>query len=163
MLAYVYAEDKNGLIGKGDRLPWSLPADVKFFKKVTMQGDVVMGRATYESIPNRPLKGRRNIVLTHNPDYEAPGAIVVNSKKEVLELYEKYAEDFYIIGGVSLFKIFEDDVDYLYRTVIHDEFDGNVYFPDDFDYNEFELEKSWDGNVDEKNKHPHTFEIWKRK
>lgn len=163
MLAYVYAEDENGLIGKGDGLPWSLPADVKFFKEVTMQGDVVMGRATYESIPNRPLKGRRNIVLTHNQDYEAPGAIVVNSKEEILELYEKYAEDFYIIGGVSLFKMFEDDVDYLYRTVIHDEFDGNVYFPDDFDYNEFELEKSFDGNVDEKNKHPHTFEIWKRK
>ncbi len=80
MLAYVYAEDENGLIGKGDRLPWSLPADVKFFKEVTMQGDVVMGRATYESIPNRPLKGRRNIVLTHNQDYEAPGAIVFNSK-----------------------------------------------------------------------------------
>ena len=76
MLAYVWAEDENQLIGKDDKLPWRLPADVKFFKDVTMRGDVVMGRSTYETIPNRPLKDRRNIVLTHQEDYDARGAIV---------------------------------------------------------------------------------------
>lgn len=89
MLAYVWAEDENKLIGRDKALPWRLPADIKFFKDVTMQGDIVTGRKTYETIPNRPLPGRRNIVLTLQADYEAPGAIVVHSKEEILALEEK--------------------------------------------------------------------------
>ena len=162
MLAYVWAEDENQLIGKDDQLPWRLPADVKFFKDVTMRGDVVMGRSTYETIPNRPLKGRRNIVLTHQEDYDARGAIVVHSKDEVLKLHEDSSEDFYIIGGAMLFELFKDEVDELYRTVIHDTFDGDTYFPGDFDYSKFERVKYWSGVVDDKNKYPHTFEVWKR-
>lgn len=163
MLAYVWAEDKNHLIGNREQLPWRLPADVKFFKEVTMRGDIVMGSKTYESIPKRPLKGRRNIVLTRNKEYEAPGAIVVHSKQEILDLYAHYGEDFYIIGGVSLFEMFEDEVDALYRTVIHDTFIGDVYFPGNFDYKDFKIVKAWDGILDDKNIHEHTYEIWKRK
>ena len=163
MLAYVWAEDENRLIGKEDKLPWRLPADVAFFKKVTMRGDLVTGRKTYETIPNRPLPGRRNIVLTRQKNYEAPGAIVVNSKEEVLELERTGDEDLYIIGGADLFKMFEADVDELYRTVIHHSFEGDTYFDENFDYNQFELVKTEEGIVDEKNRYPHTFEIWKRK
>lgn len=163
MLAYVWAEDENRLIGKEDKLPWRLPADVAFFKKVTMRGDLVTGRKTYETIPNRPLPGRRNIVLTRQKNYEAPGAIVVNSKEEVLELERTGDEDLYIIGGADLFKMFEADVDELYRTVIHHSFEGDTYFDENFDYNQFELVKTEEGIVDEKNRYPHTFELWKRK
>lgn len=163
MLAFVWAEDENKLIGKGDELPWRLPADVAFFKKVTMRGDMVMGRKTYETIPNRPLPGRRNIVLTTQKDYEAPGAIIVNSKEEILELEEKNGEALYIIGGESLFRMFEKDVDELYRTVIHDTFEGDTYFPKDFDYEPFERVKFEEGPVDEKNIYEHTYELWRRK
>ncbi|WP_017549478.1 dihydrofolate reductase [Salinicoccus carnicancri] len=163
MLAYVWAEDENGLIGKGVGLPWRLPADVAFFKRITMRGDMVTGRKTYETIPNRPLPGRRNIILTAQRDYDAPGAIVVHTKEEVLELEEKNDEDLYIIGGAALFKIFEDEVDELYRTVIHDSFEGDTYFPGSFNYGAFELVEIEKGIVDEKNKYEHTFELWRRR
>ena len=163
MLAYVWAEDENKLIGRDKALPWRLPADIKFFKDVTMQGDIVTGRKTYETIPNRPLPGRRNIVLTLQADYEAPGAIVVHSKEEILALEEKNDEDLYIIGGGTLFRLFEDEVDVLYRTVIHDTFEGDTYFPSDFDYTPFERVEAWPGPVDERNKYPHTYEVWRRR
>jgi Dihydrofolate reductase len=163
MLAFVWAEDENRLIGKGDTLPWRLPADVAFFKKITMRGDMVTGRKTYESIPNRPLPGRRNIVLTTQRDYEAPGAIVVHSKEEILELERTGDKDLYIIGGAVLFKMFENEVDELYRTVIHSAFEGDTYFDEDFDYKKFELVKTEKGIVDEKNLYEHTFELWRRK
>lgn len=163
MLAFVWAEDENRLIGDGDALPWRLPADVKFFKDVTMRGDIVSGRKTYETIPRRPLPGRRNIVLTSDRNYEAPGAIIVHSKEEILNIAENEMKDLYIIGGSSLFNMFEDEVDYLYRTVIHDTFEGDVYFPESFDYSPFKRIEHWEGPVDEKNKYPHTYEVWKRK
>lgn len=163
MLAFVWAEDENRLIGKGDGLPWRLPADVAFFKKITMRGDMVTGRKTYETIPNRPLPGRKNIVLTRQKDYEAPGAIVVNSKEEVLELEKTNDEDLYIIGGAVLFKMFEQEVDELYRTVIHETFEGDIYFDEDFNYENFELIKAEKGIVDDKNIYEHTFELWRRK
>ncbi|WP_271397683.1 dihydrofolate reductase [Salinicoccus roseus] len=163
MLAYVWAEDENKLIGRDKALPWRLPADIKFFKDVTMQGDIVTGRKTYETIPNRPLPGRRNIVLTLQADYEAPGAIVVHSKEEILALEKENDEDLYIIGGGTLFRMFEDEVDVLYRTVIHDTFEGDTYFPQDFDYTPFERVEAWPGPVDERNKYPHTYEVWRRR
>lgn len=164
MLAYVYAEDENHLIGKEDGLPWRLPADVKFFKDVTMRGDILSGRTTYETIPNRPLPGRLNIILTSNEDYpEEEGTLVVNSKEEFMDYYRSQDEDIYIIGGGKIFELFEDEVDELYRTIVHDTFEGDVYFPEDFDYSPFELVESIEGPVDEKNPHPHTYEIWKRK
>ena len=83
-ITFIWAEDKNGLIGEAGSLPWSLPADMKFFKETTMNDVVVMGRKTYESIPKRPLKNRINIVLTKQLDYKADGAIVCHSKEDVL-------------------------------------------------------------------------------
>lgn len=163
MIAYVWAEDENKLIGKGSSLPWRLPADVVFFKKITMQGDIVTGRKTYETIPNRPLPGRRNIVLTRQKDYQSPGAVIVHSKEEVLELEQNGKEDLYVIGGADLFKMFENEVDELYRTVIHDSFEGDTYFDENFDYDKFERVKSKDGIVDEKNIYSHTYELWRRK
>lgn len=163
MLAFVWAEDQNRLIGSGDKLPWRLPNDVKFFKDITMRGDILTGRKTYETIPNRPLKDRRNIVLTSDKNYVAEGAIIVHSKEEILEIDKQEARDLYIIGGAKLFELFEDEVDELFRTVIHDTFEGDVYFPESFDYSKFELIWKEEGIVDERNKHAHTFEQWRRK
>ncbi|MFB9860124.1 dihydrofolate reductase [Salinicoccus siamensis] len=163
MIAYVWAEDEDKVIGRDGKLPWHLPADMAFFKKVTLQGDIVMGRRTYETIPKRPLPGRRNIVLTSNQDYEAPGALVVHSKEDALALGKEYGDDLYIIGGASLFKMFEEDVDILYRTRIHAHFKGDTHFPQDFGYGKFECIRSEAGPVDDKNKYAHTYEVWRRK
>lgn len=162
MITFVWAEDENGLIGRDGQLPWHLPADMQFFKRVTLTGDVVMGRKTLESIPNPPLKNRENVVLTSNKDFKLPGVKVCHSKKEILEETKHSEKPLHIIGGVSLFELFKDDVDMLYRTVIHDTFEGDTYMPP-IDYAQFELVEEVKGHIDEKNIYPHTFQIFKRK
>ncbi|SFC64095.1 dihydrofolate reductase [Alkalibacterium subtropicum] len=162
MITFVWAEDENGLIGKNGELPWHLPADMQFFKEVTLTGDVVMGRKTLDSIPNPPLKKRENFVLTSNPSFDLEGIHVCHSKKEILDKTEDSKKPLHVIGGVSLFELFIDDVDMLYRTVIHDSFEGDTYMPA-IDYSQFELIEEKKGAVDAKNKHPHTFQIFKRK
>ena len=102
-------------------------------------------------------------VWTEDENYVAPGATVIHSKEEILDIAKNDGKDLYIIGGSSLFVMFEAEVDELYRTVIHDTFDDVVHFPSSFDYNQFERVEHWSGPVDDKNKYPHTYEIWKRK
>lgn len=164
MIAFIWIEDEKGLIGKdggSQGLPWVLPNDLKHFAKITKQGDIVMGRTTYESMTNVPLKGRKNIIMTRNKDYVAEGAMVVHSKEEVLE-YEKNADKpVFVIGGADVFKQFLDEVDVLYRTVIHGEFEGDTYFPE-LDWSQFELVESFEGELDEKNTVGHTFERYER-
>lgn len=162
MITFVWAEDENGLIGKDGELPWHLPADMQFFKQVTLTGDVAMGRKTLESIPNPPLKNRENYVLTSNRSFDMEGVHVCHSKNDILEKTKDSDKPLHVIGGVSLFELFKEDVDMLYRTVIHDSFEGDTYMPE-IDYAQFDLIEEKQGTVDEKNKHPHTFQIFKRK
>ncbi|MFC6464561.1 dihydrofolate reductase [Marinilactibacillus sp. GCM10026970] len=162
MLTFVWAEDENGVIGKEGGLPWSLPNDMKFFKEVTLTGNVLMGRKTLESIPNPPLKNRINVVLTRNAEFEKKDIIILNTKDEVLELAKTMDKPLHIIGGADIFNLFVDDVDKLYRTLIHETFDGDVYMPS-IDYNLFDLVETIEGRVDEKNIHAHTFQIFERK
>lgn len=162
MITFVWAEDENGLIGKEGKLPWNLPADMKFFKEVTLTGDVVMGRKTLDSIPNPPLINRVNYVLTSNPDFQSPGVVVCHSKEDILEATKETTKPIHIIGGISLFELFKDDVDMLFRTVIHESFEGDTYIPE-IDYSQFELIEETEGILDEKNVYPHTFQKFKRK
>src|SRR5690625_2495363 len=135
-MTFVWAEDSKGLIGNAGTLPWNLPNEMKHFVKVTTGDVVVMGRKTYESIPNRPLKNRLNIVLTRNKNYEADGAIVCHTKEEVMEAVKDVKKPVHIIGGVSLFEMFLDEVNLLYRTIVYDTFEGDTYMPD-LDYKYF--------------------------
>ena len=77
-LSIIVARAENGVIGRGNALPWHLPEDLRYFKRVTMGKPIVMGRRTWESI-GRPLPGRQNIVMTRQSGFEAPGATVVDS------------------------------------------------------------------------------------
>lgn len=162
MLTFVWAEDENGVIGKEGGLPWSLPNDMKFFKEVTLTGNVLMGRKTLESIPNPPLKNRINVVLTRNTEFEKKDIIVLNTKDEVLELAKTMDKPLHIIGGADIFNMFVNDVDRLYRTLIHETFEGDVYMPS-IDYSLFDLVETVEGHVDEKNIYAHTFQIFERK
>lgn len=162
MITFVWAEDENGLIGSKGDLPWHLPADMQIFKKVTLTGDVVMGRKTLESIPNPPLKNRENYVLTSKKSLDFKGGVICHSKEDVLEKTRHSKKPLHVIGGVSLFELFKNDVDRLYRTVIHETFKGETYMPA-IDYSQFELIEEEEGAIDSKNKHPHTFQIYKRK
>lgn len=159
---FVWAEDENGLIGREGQLPWNLPNEMKHFVEVTTGGVVVMGRKTYESIPKRPLKNRMNVVLTRDENYEADGAIVCHTKEDILEAVKEVKKPVHIIGGTSLFEMFMEDVNILYRTVIFEMFAGDTYMPK-IDYKYFRVFKTTEGKVDEENKYPHQFFVYERK
>jgi dihydrofolate reductase len=117
--------DKNFLIGNGDKLPWHIPADLKYFKARTLGKTIVMGKTTFESI-GKALPGRSNIVLAHETDYTAPGATIVHSIAEVLARGEK---EIMIIGGASVYRAFLPHANRLYLTHIDHTFEGDVFFP----------------------------------
>lgn len=161
MIAFIWAEDKNHLIGKNGTLPWHLPADMHNFAKVTANSTVVMGRRTFESFPHGALPHRRNIVLTHRTNFNESNTEVAHSHDEVLNLIKTDPKVF-ILGGSVVFKEFMDDADYLYETKIDHEFDGDAKMAP-IDYNKFELISKKTGIVDDKNPWNYEFLIYKRK
>jgi dihydrofolate reductase len=128
MISLIVAHDPNRVIGKDNELPWHLPEDLAYFKKMTMGKAMVMGRKTYESI-GRPLPGRLSIVVTRNPDYTAEGVVVVNDLKEGIEKAKAYAPEVMIIGGAEIFNMVMEIADRLYITLIQAEFEGDTFFP----------------------------------
>ena len=94
----IVAVDKNWAIGKNNKLMWSIPADMKFFRETTQGNVVIMGRKTLESFPQgQPLKNRVNIVISRKPDYQVKGAVVVHSVEEAVEESKKYEGDVFVI------------------------------------------------------------------
>jgi dihydrofolate reductase len=163
-ISIIVAASTNNVIGRNNDLPWHLPADLKYFKDTTMDHCVVMGRKNFESIPPkyRPLQGRTNIVITRQKDYNAEGAVVVNSIEAAVEFARsKNDTECFITGGGEIFKQSIHLCDRIYLTRIHAVIEGDVYFP--------ELnEKKWkeisrkDIQPDEKNKYPFSFIIYER-
>ncbi|MGB8956760.1 MAG: dihydrofolate reductase [Tumebacillaceae bacterium] len=158
MISFIFAMDRNRVIGKGNQLPWHLPNDLKFFKETTRGHTVIMGRKTYESI-GRPLPDRRNIVLTTRQGYDAPGCEVVHAVEE-LELHT--GEEQFVIGGAEIFKALLPVADRLYVTHIDAEFEGDAFYPE-IDPDEWKAVSRTEGAVDEKNKYPHAFVVYKRR
>jgi dihydrofolate reductase len=130
IISMIAAMDKNKIIGQNGRLPWQLPADMQRFIALTMGKPVIMGRKTYESIPAKfkPLKGRTNIILSRNPNYEAPGCIVVDSPEAALAAAGD-ADEVMICGGSTIYKAYLFQADRLYLTIIDAEFKGDTVFP----------------------------------
>jgi dihydrofolate reductase len=128
LIKVIVAVAANNTIGNDNDLPWHLPTDMKMFKEVTANSIVIMGRKCWESIPEkyRPLPGRTNIVLTRNPDYEAPGAEVSNSMMHSLNKYMNDKRDTFIIGGSEIYKSGFDQADYVLMTRIHEDVEGSV-------------------------------------
>ena len=101
----IVAVDKNWAIGKDNKLMWSIPGDMKFFRETTKGNVIIMGRKTLESFPQgQPLGNRVNIVITRNPDYKVKGAVVVHSVEEALEEAAKHEGEPYVIGGESIYR-----------------------------------------------------------
>lgn len=164
MLAYIWAQDRNGLIGQDGHLPWHLPNDLQFFKKTTLNQTIVMGRKTFDGMGGRLLPQRQTIILSRDKKHVVPeGAILMTSREEVLAFAATQEKTVLIAGGTTLFELFQDDVTYLYQTVIQDEFVGDSYFPQNFDFTPFELISSEEGIVDAKNIFAHQFKYYQRK
>ncbi len=130
IISMIAAMDKNKVIGNNGRLPWRLPADTQRFVALTMGKPVIMGRKTYDSIPAKfkPLKGRTNIIITRNPNYEAPGCIVVDSPEAALAAAGN-VDEVMIGGGSAIYESFLFQAHRLYLTIIDAEFEGDTVFP----------------------------------
>ena len=132
-LSIVVAMDDNRLIGNNNQLPWHLPADLAYFKKLTTGKSLLMGRKTYDSI-GKPLPNRRNIVITRNSKISISGCEVVSSVEKALIL-TKDEDEVMVIGGASLCEQLLPQVNRLYITKIDGEFEGDIYFPQYDDLN----------------------------
>jgi dihydrofolate reductase len=137
----VVAVARNGVIGHTNGLPWRLPGDLAFFKRLTMGHPVIMGRRTYESI-GKPLPGRHNIVLTRSPGFEAAGCTVVDSL-EAAYLSAGAVDEVFVIGGAQLYATAFAGADRIYLTEVESEIEGDTYFPpfDRSAWNETQLER----------------------
>lgn len=158
-ISIIVATDRNGLIGKGNQLPWRLPADLKRFKQVTMGKSIVMGRKTHQSI-GRPLPGRSNIVVTRDPEYRAEGCTVVTSLNEALSAAGE-VEEVMIIGGATLYEQALPQTDRIYLTQVHAELEGDTWFPELHKADWTVVEVS-DHKNDDKNPFAYTFQILDR-
>ena len=126
----IVAVDKNWAIGKNNKLMWSIPADMKFFRETTQGNVVIMGRKTLESFPQgQPLKNRVNIVISRKPDYQVKGAVVVHSVEEAVEESKKYEGEVFVIGGESIYRAMLPYCDTALGTKIDHAFDADTYFP----------------------------------
>ena len=139
MLTMIVAVDSNLAIGQDGELPWQQSTDLQRFKELTMGAAIVMGRATFESI-GRPLPGRRNIVLTQNPDWQVEG-VEKMSVDEVLSLDSDTAggidTDIFIIGGGQIYELFMPHADAIEMTIIETEvIDADTWFPEISDFTE---------------------------
>ena len=167
MLAYIWAEDQARHIGKDGKLPWSLPADLAYFKKMTLGHPMLMGRKTFMSFPGL-LPDRLHLVLTSSAELKKQAQTTANlevftTTTEMFSWLDNHqSEDVFVIGGASLFELLKDRVDTLYQTKIEATFAGDVTFPA-LDYQKFELISVTTGQVDERNKYPHEFRVYRRK
>lgn len=126
-LTLIVARARNGVIGKDNAMPWKIPGEQAYFKRVTMGHPIIMGRKTWESI-GRPLPGRRSIVVTRNPGFDAPGAVVVSSLDAAVAACAGATEAF-VIGGAELYRLALPRADRLLITEIDFDFDGDTTFP----------------------------------
>ena len=147
----VVAMDRNRVIGRDNRLPWRLPDDLAYFKRVTMGHPVVMGRRTWESI-GKPLPGRTNIVLSSNPDYAAPGCTVVGSLEAAWRAAGD-ADEVFVIGGTSLFEETLPSAERIHLTEVEAAVEGDTFFPE-FDRSQWSEREIARHPADERHDHP---------
>ncbi|MDQ1625673.1 MAG: dihydrofolate reductase [Actinomycetota bacterium] len=127
-LGLIWAQAANGVIGDHGRLPWHLPEDLRRFKALTLGSTVVMGRATWESLPDRarPLPDRHNVVLTRQPGWRAEGATPVASLEEALA---GAVGDTWVIGGATVYLAALVAADVVELTELQESFPGDVFAP----------------------------------
>jgi dihydrofolate reductase len=147
-ISMIVARSRNHVIGRDNQMPWKISADLQFFKKVTMGHPVIMGRKTWESI-GRPLPGRRNIVVSRNPDLQLTGAEVVNSLDAALSSLSEFPRVF-VIGGEQLFTQAFPKADRLFITEIEIDVDGGDTFfevPNPEQWKEVEKTPASEGDI----------------
>ncbi len=165
-ISLVVAMSQNRVIGRENQMPWHLPDELKYFKRVTMGKPIIMGRNTFESI-GRPLPGRPNIVISRNPDFDADGISVVSSVEDSLELAEQLTErddnaEAMVIGGAQIFQVTLPLADRLYLTQVNAVVDGDVFFPE-FPLDAWRLVSREEHAADKANPYAYTVMVLERR
>jgi dihydrofolate reductase len=158
-ISLIAAMAENRVIGINNTLPWRLPVDLKHFRQLTNGHHVIMGRRNYESI-GKPLPDRTNVVVTHNPDYRAPGCLVKHSLDDALAGIQNDPEIF-VIGGAEIYRQTLNRADRLYLTRVHAQIHGDTYFPP-FDENQWHEISRERHEPDDRNPHACTFLVYDR-
>ena len=161
MISIIVAVSEDWGIGKDNELLWHISEDLKRFKKLTFGNTVIMGKKTWESLPRRPLPGRKNIVLTDDPQEVIDSSITAYSIKDALSKSEKN-EEIFIIGGGSIYRQFMPIADRLYITHVHKIAPADIYFPE-IDLNIWEITEKEEFKNGENDSIPYTYTIYERR
>ena len=153
IISVVVAIAANNAIGKDNQLLWRLPNDLKHFKEITSGHTIIMGRKTYDSV-GKPLPNRRNIIITRQ-NIIIEGCEVVNSLDAALALCDDEPEVF-IVGGAEIYKQAMNATDRIYLTIVHQNFDGDTYFPE-IKKDEWKETDREDHQTDEKHQFSYSF------
>ena len=158
-LSIIAAQSENGVIGRDNKLPWHMPADLAHFKRLTMGKPIIMGRRTWESLPGL-LPHRTHVVVTRDRDYIAEGGFVVHSLGEAIE-FAGDADEMMVVGGANLYAQTLPLASRMYLTVIHNCFDGDTVFPgyETADWHEVSREYH---DADKRNSHAYSFVVLQR-
>ena len=160
VITLIVAVADNGVIGRGNALPWHLPDDLKRFKRLTLGKPIVMGRKTFESI-GKPLPGRQNIVVTRDTNYRRDGVTVVHDADAALRAAGAVPE-IMVIGGAELFRTLLPRAGRLLLTRVHGNIDGDVVWPA-LDERAWRVVERESHSADERHAWPMTFEVWERR
>ena len=164
-MAMIVAMDRDGCIGKGNGLPWRLSSDMARFKRLTEAdgfNSVVMGRRTWESLPERfrPLPERVNIVMSRDTDWEDEGAVTALYVGRAIEIaFAEGSDECWIIGGAQIYEMFIDRVEEIHVTEVQTNKSGDVFFPK-WDRSLWTQQLIQTVESDEDNEYDSTYSIW---
>ena len=165
IISLIVAASGNNAIGKDNKLLWSLPNDMKFFKNTTWGMPVIMGRKTYDALSGEPLPGRFNFVITRQKDWKPQNEKVTVTPDLNTALKGAEATDCkeaFVIGGGEIYKAAMPVADRIYMTRVHTVLEGDTYFPP-IDEKEWQLMDNRDFPTDEKHAYAYSFQVWERK
>jgi len=161
MISIIVAVSEDWGIGKDNKLLWHISEDLKRFKRLTFGNTVIMGKRTWESLPRRPLPGRRNIVLTDDKTETIENAVTAYSIEDSLSKCEKN-EEIFIMGGGSIYRQFMPFADRLYITHVHKKAPADIYFPE-IDLKIWKITEKEVFKTDGEESIPYTYTIYEKK
>jgi len=163
-ISIIAAIAENRVIGNKNKLPWHLPADFKYFKEKTLNKTIILGFNTFKSIGERPLPNRKHIILTNDLNYKVPeNCFLAKSIDEALEIAKsQQVEELMVCGGAQVYKQFLPLADRMYLTYIHQDFEGNTFFPE-FNRDDWQEINRENHDPDEKNLYSYSFVVLERK
>lgn len=165
-ISLIWAMSNNGVIGRGQRLPWRLPSEMQFFVRTTMGKPVIMGRKTFESM-KAPLAGRTNIVITRDVDYRREGIKVAGDLAGAVALAEAQClldgrDEIMVAGGAEIYALALPIATRLYVTTVDADIDGDTYFPD-VDFGQWQELSRETFAADAANSHAYSIAVLERK